>query len=123
MARIFGVDGATNAFFVAFKIPNLLQRLFSEGAFAHAFVPVMADYNDQGSKAALKLFTDKIAGTLALILMPMTVRGIIAAPVLILLLAFGFLWQGTQHDLIALMLQITFPYCYLLAWSLLPAAF
>jgi len=50
IARIFGVDGATDAFFVAFKIPNFLRRLFAEGAFAHAFVPVLADYKEQGSQ-------------------------------------------------------------------------
>ena len=110
IARIFGVDLATDAFFVAFKIPNFLRRLFAEGAFAHAFVPVLADYKEQGSKAALKLFVDRTAGTLALILMLLTVVGIITAPVLILLLAPGFSWQGTQHDLAVLMLQITFPY-------------
>ena len=72
IARIFGVDVATDAFFVAFKIPNFLRRLFAEGAFAHAFVPVLADYKEQGSKAALKLFIDRTAGTLALILMLIT---------------------------------------------------
>jgi len=110
IARIFGVDVATDAFFVAFKIPNFLRRLFAEGAFAHAFVPVLADYKEQGSKAALKQFVDRTAGTLALILMLITLIGIVAAPLLILLLAPGFAWQGTQHDLAVLMLQITFPY-------------
>ena len=110
IARIFGVDVATDAFFVAFKIPNFLRRLFAEGAFAHAFVPVLADYKEQGRKAALKLFIDRTAGTLALILMLMTLIGIVAAPLLILLLAPGFAWQGTQHDMAVLMLQITFPY-------------
>ena len=110
IARIFGVDGATDAFFVAFKIPNFLRRLFAEGAFAHAFVPVLADYKEQGSQAALKLFVDRTAGTLALILILLTLIGTVAAPLLIMLLAPGFAWQGTQHDLAVLMLQITFPY-------------
>ncbi len=51
IARIFGVDAATDAFFVAFKIPNFLRRLFAEGAFAHAFVPVLSDYKENGGKA------------------------------------------------------------------------
>lgn len=110
IARLFGVDLATDAFFVAFKIPNFLRRLFAEGAFAHAFVPVLTDYKEQGSKAALKLFIDKTAGTLAVCLLLMTLAGIVLAPVLILLLAPGFAWQGTQHDVSVLMLQITFPY-------------
>ena len=110
IARIFGVDPATDAFFVAFKIPNFLRRLFAEGAFAHAFVPVLTDYKEQGSKAALKLFVDRTAGTLALILMLITLIGIVAASLLVLLLAPGFAWQGTQHELAVLILQITFPY-------------
>ncbi len=110
IARLFGVDLATDAFFVAFKVPNFLRRLFAEGAFAHAFVPVLSDYKEQGSKAALKLFIDKTAGTLSVCLLLMTLAGIVLAPVLILLLAPGFSWQGTQHDLSVLMLQITFPY-------------
>jgi putative peptidoglycan lipid II flippase len=54
IAHIFGVDSATDAFFVAFKIPNFLRRLFAEGAFAHAFVPVLSDYKESKSKVALK---------------------------------------------------------------------
>ncbi|OTE97923.1 murein biosynthesis integral membrane protein MurJ [Crenothrix sp. D3] len=115
IARLFGVDLATDAFFVAFKIPNFLRRLFAEGAFAHAFVPVLTDYKEQGSKAALKLFIDKTAGTLAVCLLLMTLAGVVLAPVLILLLAPGFSWQGTQHDLSVLMLQITFPYLLLIS--------
>lgn len=110
IARLFGVDLATDAFFVAFKVPNFLRRLFAEGAFAHAFVPVLSDYKEQGTKAALKLFIDKTAGTLSVCLVLMTLIGILLAPVLILLLAPGFSWQGTQHDLSVMMLQITFPY-------------
>ena len=110
IARIFGVDVATDAFFVAFKIPNFLRRLFAEGAFAHAFIPVLADYKEQGSKADLKVFVDKTAGTLAGILMLLTLIGVVVAPVLILLLAPGFAWQGSQYELAVLLLKITFPY-------------
>ena len=112
IARIFGVDMATDAFFVAFKIPNFLRRLFAEGAFAHAFVPILTDYKEQGSQAAIKLFVDRTAGTLAWVLLLMTVMGVVVAPLLILLLAPGFSWQGTQHELAVLMLQITFPYLF-----------
>ncbi len=110
IARIFGVDVATDAFFVAFKIPNFFRRLFAEGAFAHAFIPVLADYKEQGSKADLKVFVDKTAGTLAGLLMLLTLIGVVVAPVLILLLAPGFAWQGSQYDLAVLLLKITFPY-------------
>ena len=115
IARIFGVDVATDAFFVAFKIPNFLRRLFAEGAFAHAFIPVLADYKEQGSKADLKVFVDKTAGTLAGILMLLTLIGVVVAPVLILLLAPGFAWQGSQYELAVLLLKITFPYLFFIS--------
>ena len=115
IARIFGVDVATDAFFVAFKIPNFLRRLFAEGAFAHAFIPVLADYKEQGSKADLKVFVDKTAGTLAGILMLLTLIGVVVAPILILLLAPGFAWQGSQYELAVLLLKITFPYLFFIS--------
>jgi putative peptidoglycan lipid II flippase len=115
IARIFGVDMATDAFFVAFKIPNFLRRLFGEGAFAHAFVPVLSDYKENGSKQALQLFIDRMAGSFSLILFGISVLGVIAAPLLITLLAPGFPWQGEQHDLSVQLLQITFPYLLFIA--------
>ena len=115
IARIFGVDVATDAFFVAFKIPNFFRRLFAEGAFAHAFIPVLADYKEQGSEANLKVFVDKTAGTLAGILMLLTLIGVVVAPVLILLLAPGFAWQGSQYELAVLLLKITFPYLFFIS--------
>ncbi|MDD5274911.1 MAG: murein biosynthesis integral membrane protein MurJ [Methylovulum sp.] len=110
IARFFGVDLATDAFFVAFKIPNFLRRLFTEGAVAHAFMPVLEDYKRQSSQAGLKRFLDKAAGTLALVLMLITLLGIVIAPLLIFLLAPGFAWQGGQHNLAVQLLQITLPY-------------
>jgi putative peptidoglycan lipid II flippase len=109
-ANIFGVNAATDAFFVAFKIPNFLRRLFAEGAFAHAFVPVLSDYNQKGDRPALQLFVDNTAGTLALVQLLLTVIGIIAAPLLIMLFAPGFLWESGQYELAVQLLQITFPY-------------
>ncbi len=114
-ARIFGVDSGTDAFFVAFKIPNFLRRLFAEGAFAQAFVPVLSDYKQQGSKTALKRFIDRTAGTLALSLMLVTIMGVVAAPVLISIFAPGFLWEGKQYDLAVQMLRITFPYLFFIS--------
>ena len=68
IANLFGVSGATDAFFVAFKIPNFLRRLFAEGAFAHAFVPVLSDYKHRNDPGELKSFVDKTAGTLTVLL-------------------------------------------------------
>ena len=108
IARIFGVDLATDAFFVAFKIPNFLRRLFSEGAFAHAIVPVMA--KQQGDKAALKQFIGKTAGTLAAWAALFTLIAMVFAPVLVMLLAPGFASQGEQFELTVDLVRITLPF-------------
>lgn len=114
-AQIFGVNANTDVFFVAFKIPNFLRRLFAEGAFSQAFVPVLSDYKEKGSKEALKQFIDRTAGALALTLMAVTIIGMIAAPLLIMAFAPGFSWQGGQQELAAQMLRITFPYLFFIS--------
>ncbi len=115
IARLFGVDLATDAFFIAFKIPNFLRRLFTEGAFAQAFIPALSESREQGSQEALKQFVDRTAGTLALVLMLVTILGMIAAPVLITLFAPGFIWKGSQYELAVQMLRITFPYLFFIS--------
>lgn len=115
IARLFGVDVATDAFFVAFKIPNFLRRLFTEGAFAHAFIPVLAEYQAQDDPTAVRQFLGKAAGLWAFVLLALTIVGVLAAPILIILLAPGFDWQGARHELAVQMLQITFPYLLFIA--------
>lgn len=114
-ARFFGADSGTDAFFVAFKIPNFLRRLFAEGAFAQAFVPVLSDYKEKGGVQALRGFIDRTAGTLALVLMLVTIIGMFAAPILIMLFAPGFAWEGKQYELAVQMLRITFPYLFFIS--------
>ncbi len=114
-ARIFGADASTDAFFVAFKIPNFLRRLFAEGAFSQAFIPVLSDYKEKGGKAALQHFVDRTAGTLAIVLILVTIAGIVAAPILIYIFAPGFSWKGEQHDLAVQLLRITFPYLFFIS--------
>ncbi len=110
IARFFGADSGTDAFFVAFKIPNFLRRLFAEGAFAQAFIPVLAEYKEKGAEEALKLFVDRTAGTLALVLFCVSAVGVIGAPVLIMLFAPGFQLSGGDFELSVSMLRLTFPY-------------
>jgi len=110
IANIFGVSAATDAFFVAFKIPNFLRRLFAEGAFAQAFVPVLSDYKQSANQAQFKQFVDRTAGTLTALLMGITLLGIIATPLLIVFFAPGFIWEGDQYELAVKMLRVTFPY-------------
>ncbi len=112
IARVFGAEAATDVFFVAFKIPNFLRRLFGEGAFSQAFVPMLAQYKVKDTPAALKEFVDRTAGTLALILVSVTAIGVIGAPVLVWVFAPGFAWNESRYDLAVELLRITFPYLF-----------
>ncbi len=109
IARAFGAGLATDAFFVAFRIPNLLRRLFAEGAFSLAFVPVFADYREH-RRDELRTLVDRVSGTLALLLLAVTVIAILAAPVLVMIFAPGFTRDATQFELTTRMLRLTFPY-------------
>ena len=75
IAHGFGAGASADAFFVAFKIPNFLRRLFAEGAFSQAFVPVLSEYRSQGSQAAVKALVDRVAGALGLVLSLLTGAG------------------------------------------------
>ena len=110
IARYFGADSATDAFFVAFRIPNFLRRLFAEGSFSQALVPVLSEHRSINDDREVKLFLDRTLGSLALILFAASVAGIIGAPLLTLVFAPGFLGQNEQFDLSVQMLRITFPY-------------
>ncbi|MEZ5535668.1 MAG: murein biosynthesis integral membrane protein MurJ [Thiolinea sp.] len=111
IARYFPVSGATDAFFVAFKIPNLLRRFFAEGAFALAFVPVLSEYRETRSREALKDLIDHVAGTLGLILLLISTIGMLAAPFLVSIFAPGFdAKSDARPDLAADLLRVTFPY-------------
>ncbi|MCW5603909.1 MAG: hypothetical protein KIT18_05115 [Burkholderiales bacterium] len=89
IARAFGAGMATDAFFVAFRLPNLLRRLFAEGAFSQAFVPVLAASKARDGEAATRRLIDQVATALAWALLATCVVGVLAAPLLVLLLA-GF---------------------------------
>ena len=80
IAAFVGASANADAFFVAFKIPNFLRRLFAEGAFSQAFVPVLADYKEAGSHAAVRAFIDRVAGVLGGTLLLLTSLIILAAP-------------------------------------------
>jgi len=110
-ARFFGADAHMDAFFVAFKIPNFLRRLFAEGAFSQAFVPVLSEYKEQQSRESIQALVNRVAGTLFGILSLITVIGVLASPVLVALFAPGFLYRDPAlFDFTALMLRLTFPY-------------
>ena len=111
IANYFVIGGALDAFFLAFRIPNLLRRLFAEGAFSLAFVPVLSEYRETRSREALKDLLDHVAGALGLILFIISVIGVLAAPAIISLFSLGVGEHSkAQPELAAELLRITFPY-------------
>ena len=117
IAAFVGASANADAFFVAFKIPNFLRRLFAEGAFSQAFVPVLADYKEQGSAAAVKALVDRVAGVLGGTLLLITSLAILAAPLVTALFAPGFISQPDKFELTAEMIRITFPYLLLISMT------
>lgn len=115
IANYFGTSAAADAFFVAFKIPNLFRRLFAEGAFSQAFIPVLAEYKTKYSKAEVKDLVNNVSGTLTLVLGSISVLAVLGAPILIMVFAPGFVKDPPKMELAASMLQITFPYLLLIS--------
>ncbi|MCG8392424.1 MAG: murein biosynthesis integral membrane protein MurJ [Pseudomonadales bacterium] len=115
IARMLGASAGADAFFVALKIPNFLRRLFAEGAFNQAFVPVLSEYRNKGSMAATKLLVDRVAGTLGGTLMLVTLLGVVGAPVVIWVFAPGFGDDPAKRALAVEMLRLTFPYLFFIA--------
>ncbi|ACX87862.1 murein biosynthesis integral membrane protein MurJ [Pectobacterium parmentieri] len=115
VARIFGAGMATDAFFVAFKLPNLLRRIFAEGAFSQAFVPILAEYKSQQGDEATRTFLAYVSGMLTLILALVTVAGMVAAPWVIMVTAPGFAATPERFELTSNLLRVTFPYILLIS--------
>lgn len=111
-ARYFGAQLVMDAFLVANRIPNMLRRFFAEGAFSAGFVPVMARYREKHDHDEAREFVDAVSGTLGVILFLVTLAGVIAAPLLVLIVAPGFVGDGGDLDLAAVMLRFTFPYLF-----------
>jgi len=109
-ARYFGAQLVMDAFLVANRIPNMLRRFFAEGAFSAGFVPVMARYRENHGHDDAREFIDAMSGTLGVVLFVVTLLGVVAAPLLVLVVAPGFVGEGGDLELAALMLRFTFPY-------------
>jgi putative peptidoglycan lipid II flippase len=119
IARVFGAGFATDAFFVAFKLPNLLRRLFAEGAFSQAFVPILAEYRNRRGAEETRLLVDHVSGALAAALFIVTLIGVVAAPLIILATAPGFTETPGKFDLTVDLLRITFPYIFFISLTAL----
>ncbi|MDP1707750.1 MAG: murein biosynthesis integral membrane protein MurJ [Gammaproteobacteria bacterium] len=110
IARLFGAGSGADAFFVAFRIPNFWRRLFAEGSFSQAFVPILTEYKTQRSHAEVQELADRVTGTLGVVLFGMTLIGVVAAPLVVMLFAPGFLDEPERYGMTVEMLRITFPY-------------
>lgn len=110
MAQVFGAGMVMDAFLVAFKIPNFMRRLFAEGAFSLAFVPVIGEYRVQREQAEVRELVRRVAGTLAGILAVVSLVGALASPALVALFAPGFLDEPEKFALTVQMLRVTMSY-------------
>jgi putative peptidoglycan lipid II flippase len=117
IAAGFGASAATDAFNVAFRIPNLFRRLFAEGAFAQAFVPLLAATHARDGEAATRSLIDAIATVLAWVLLGTCALGVAGAPVLVWLIGSGL----AQFDLAVLLTRWMFPYIGLMSLVALAA--
>lgn len=126
IANLMGAGTSADVFFFANKIPNFLRRLFAEGAFAQAFVPVLTEYQEKQSFEATQALLSKVAGTLGFLVTIVTLIGVIASPVLTALFGGGWFmaWlhnepDGAKFELASLVLKITFPYLWFITFTAL----
>jgi putative peptidoglycan lipid II flippase len=110
IARAFGASVYTDAFFVAFRIPNLLRRLFAEGAFSQAFVPILAEYKNRQGERATRGLVDHVATILLWTLLATCVLGILGAPAVVYLMAAGLKSEADAYQIAVQMTRIMFPY-------------
>jgi len=115
IARVFGAGMYTDAFFVAFKIPNLLRRLFAEGAFSQAFVPVLAEYKNRRGHDDTHALVNHVATLLGLALVVVTLLGVLAAPLIVHITAPGFADEPEKFALTIDLLRIIFPYIFFIS--------
>ena len=121
-ANMLGAAAGADAFYVAFRIPNFLRRIFAEGAFSQAFVPILSEYRAHGKLAAARAFIDQVAGLFGLVLLILTIIGVLAAPVIVMVLAPGwFIDKPDKYALTVDMLRIVFPYIFFISFVAMAA--
>ena len=119
-ARAFGASAYTDAFYIAFRLPNLLRRLFGEGAFSQAFVPILAEYKNQKGEAATRTLVDHVANTLVWATLLVSVVGVIGAPLILMAIASGL--SGDGFDKATVMTRLMFPYILCMSFVVLSGA-
>lgn len=129
IAHLLGAGAAADLFFFANKIPNFLRRLFAEGAFAQAFVPVLTEYENTQSRSEVRKLIAAVSGTLGTIVTVITILGVLGSSVLTALFGFGWFlewWNGGpdayKFTLASDMLKITFPYLWFITFTGLSGA-
>ncbi|MCH8622377.1 murein biosynthesis integral membrane protein MurJ [Undibacterium sp. TS12] len=110
IATLFGADARTDVFNIAFRIPNLLRRLFAEGAFSQAFVPILAEYKNSHGDVATRQLIDRVGTVMTWTLLLTCVLGIMGAPVLLYFFAEGYVGDPVIFDMAIVMTRIMFPY-------------
>jgi len=121
IARVFGAGMATDAFFVAFRLPNLLRRMFAEGAFSQAFVPILSEYKNRQTPEETRALVDCVASVLGLALVVVTALGVALAPLIVYVSAPGFAADPAKFELTTDLLRITFPYLFFISMVALAA--
>ena len=122
IARVFGVSDGTDAFLVANKIPNFMRRLFAEGAFNQAFVPVLSEYRSTKPLIEVQELLRAVTASLGGFLILLTIIVVIAAPLIAVPIAYGFSDEPAKFALLVEMLRITFPYLLLISMTALCSA-
>ncbi len=115
VARAFGAGMATDAFFVAFRLPNLLRRMFAEGAFSQAFVPILAEYKNKRGETETHRLVNHVASALGLAVLLVSILGAIASPLIIYATAPGFSADASKFELTVQLTRITFPYIFFMS--------
>ena len=115
LASVLGAGGAMDAFAIAQKIPNFFRRLFAEGAFSQAFIPVLSEYREKGTHAAVKELVDKVAGCLGSILLLVTLIGVVGAVGFAYIFGYGYADNPEKFSLLVELVRITFPYLMLIS--------
>ncbi len=111
-AHIFGASAALDAFVIAFKIPNFMRRLFGEGAFSQAFVPVLVRQRTQDGEVGIQLLINRMVAAMGISLLVLVLLAEIAAPLLVYLFAPGFSRDAQKFALAEHLIRITFPYVF-----------
>ena len=129
IAHLLGAGVASDVFFFANRIPNYLRRLFADGAFNQAFVPVMTEYKAKGDKVAVRELLSAASGTLGLVITVVTILGVLGSTVLSALFGWGWFmawWHNgpgaDKFELASLLLKITFPYLWFVTFTAMSGA-